>query len=167
VITITMTLDGAQVVDRKLEAIGERARNLMPAYPAVIQVFREIARQAFGTEGASTASGAWAPLKPATVKDRERKGFPGAHPILQRTQRLMRSLTDLTGDTINVQTPTYLGIGSATPYVAYHQSTAPRTRLPRRAIIDLTEDDKHELFLPLRRYVTGNDPNAPTRSRIG
>jgi phage gpG-like protein len=167
VITISVRLDGALVVDRKLEAIGERAQNLMPAYPGVIQVFREIARQAFGTEGASTASGAWAQLKPATIKDRERKGFPGAHPILQRTQRLMRSLTDETGDTINVETPTYLGIGSATPYVAYHQSTAPRTRLPRRAIIDLTDDQKSQLFLPLRRYVTGYDPNAPIRGRIG
>jgi hypothetical protein len=51
--------------------------------------------------------------------------------------------------------------------VQYHQSKLPRTRLPRRAIIDLTEDDKHELVRPLRRHVTGHDANAPVRRRIG
>jgi phage gpG-like protein len=167
VITISAYLDGELVIDRKLQALEGRTRDMRPAYPEVIRIFRDLARQAFASEGASTASGQWAPLKPATIADRERQGFPGEHPILQRTRTLMRSLTEETSDSINVQTPTYLGIGSADPKVVYHQSKAPRTRLPRRAMVDLTEDDKHRIFLPLRRHVTGNDPSAATRGRIG
>jgi phage gpG-like protein len=166
-ITISAYLDGALVIDRKLEALEERTRDMRPAYPEVINVFRDLARQAFATEGAATAAGPWPELKPATVAARTRAGFGGAHPILQRSRELMRSLTEETGDTIHVETPSYLGIGSATPYVVFHQSTAPRKRLPRRAIIDFTEDQKHRLFLPLRRWVTGRDPNAPTRGSIG
>lgn len=36
----------------------------------------------------SSAGDAWAPLQPKTVEQRERKGFGGEHPILNRTSAL-------------------------------------------------------------------------------
>lgn len=72
----------------------------------------------------------------------------------------MRSVTQETGDTILVQTPRYLGIGSVVPYIAFHQSTRPRTKLPRRAVVDLTTDDRNELVRPIRQYLTGYDPTG-------
>lgn len=166
-VTITAFLDGDIVIDRRLAGIADRIADMRPVYPELARLFRSITARAFATEGASTASGPWAPLTPRTVADRRRQGYPGEHPILQRSSALRRSLTELTGDTILVETPSYFAIGSADPNVAFHQSTSPRTKLPRRPLVDLTSDDKHRLFLPLRRHVTGSDPSAPTRGRIG
>lgn len=159
-VTISGFLDGVQVIDRQLDALENRITDVSPAWPAVVNVFRQIARATFDTEGASNAGGQWPALAPSTQKDRARQGYGAAHPILQRTQRLMRSVTAGTGDTILVETPRYLGIGSAVPYIQFHQSTAPRTKLPRRAVVDLTTDDRHELLRPIRQYLTGLEPRG-------
>jgi phage gpG-like protein len=157
-VTISGFLDGAQIIDRTLNALEERITDVSPAWPAVLAVFQQIARATFENEGASNAGGSWPQLAPATVADRRRTGFSPTHPILERTGRLMRSVTQETGDTILVQAPQYFAIGSAVPYVAFHQSTAPRRKLPRRAVVDLTTDDRHELLRPIRQYITGHDP---------
>ena len=158
-------LEGLQIIDRQLAAIEERARDVSPAYPAVEKVFHEIVRRTFETEGASSASGKWAPLKKSTELDRAREGFSPAHPILVRTEAMKDSVADRTGDTIIVSTPTYFAIGSSDPKIMYHQSTRPRKKLPRRAPFDPTQDDKHDLVRPIRRYVTGQDPDAPVVGR--
>lgn len=164
--TITAHLDGELIIDRQLQGLEARLRDMTPAYPELTRVFQRIVAQAFASEGASGDTGAWAPLAERTIDERRRQGFGPEHPILQRRQTLMRSLTDTTSDTISVETPNYYARGSAVPYVAFHQSRAPRTKLPRRPVVALTQDQKSELFLPLRRHVTGFDASAPTRSRV-
>ena len=52
----------------------------------------------FDDEG-DDASGKWAELRPATVAIRELAGFPGAHPINDRTGGMRRWLTSATGST--------------------------------------------------------------------
>lgn len=153
-------LDGLQIIDRRLAAIEERANDVSPAYPAVERVFNEITRRTFETEGASSAAGAWKPLALSTERDRARKGFSPAHPILVRRGDMKASVTGRTSDTIIVSTPTYFAIGSDDPKVKYHQSTRPRKKIPRRPLFDPTQDDKHALIRPIRQYVTGHDPDA-------
>jgi phage gpG-like protein len=157
-VTISGFLDGAQIIDRQLDALAERITDVSPAWDAVLAVFQQMARDTFNSEGAANAGGPWPQLAPATVADRTRKGFSPTHPILQRTETLMRSVTQQTSDTILVRTPNYFGVGTAVPYVVYHQSTAPRSKLPRRALVDLTTDQRHELLRPIRQYLTGYDP---------
>lgn len=157
-VTISGFLDGAQVIDRRLGALEERLNDVSPAWPAVLAVFQAIARDTFASEGASNAGGRWPALAPATVADRRRKGFGPTRPILQRTETLMRSVTQQTADTILVQAPRYFAVGSSVPYVVYHQSTAARRKLPRRALVDLTTDQRHEILRPIRQYLTGHDP---------
>ena len=157
--TITATLEGETVLDKRLQALEERIGDVRPAWPAVIAAFKQITGKAFATEGASTGQ-AWRPLAPATQADRRRGGFPPAHPILQRTGDLRRAVMLESGDNVVVDAPRYLGIAITLPYFAYHQSNKPRTRLPRRAVINFTADDRHALVRPLRRWLTGHDPNA-------
>jgi phage gpG-like protein len=157
-VTISGFLDGAQIIDRRLNALEARITDVSPAWPAVVAVFREIARATFETEGASNAGGRWPALAPSTQRDRARQGYNPTHPILQRTQTLMRSVTQNTGDTILVTTPNYLGIGSAVPWIMFHQSTAARSKLPRRAVVDFTTDNRHDLIRPIRQFLTGTDP---------
>ena len=66
----------------------------------------------FRNEG-DDVSGAWAPLKPYTVQQRESAGFPGEHPINHRTGEMER----------------YIAQGSRTFMVAATQATM---RMPGR-----------------------------------
>lgn len=157
--TIRGWLEGDQVISRELQGLEERLGDMTPAWPAVLKVFRTIMSQAFATEGASTGS-PWAQLAPSTVKRRIRQGFPGAHPILARTHTLERALTSEGGASIVVQMPHYFAVSVDLDYFKYHQSKAPRTKLPRRAPINLTQDDKTQLLHPIRLYVKGLSPDT-------
>lgn len=153
-LTITGHLEGEIVVQRKLEGLAERMGDLTPAWPSVLRVFRGIMRATFATEGASTGS-PWPQLAESTVKQREREGFPGRHPILQRTHVLERALTSEGGAAVVVQLPRYFAVAVDLDYFKYHQSKAPRRKIPRRAMINLTQDNKTALLHPIRLYVTG------------
>ena len=157
-VTITGHLDGLRILDRQLDGLEARIADARPAWPRVLEIFQRMARETFDSEGASNAGRKWPELRPATIRQREREGFPGRHPILQRTGSLMRSVTQQTSDTILVQTPTYFAVGSAHPVIVYHQSLRPRKKLPRRAVVDFTTDQRHELLRPLSQYFRGLDP---------
>lgn len=154
-VRLTGTLDGLRIIDRKLQSWEDRASDVRPAYGELRAVFASVVQQTFDSEGGTSASGPWAPLAPSTARQRGRLSYGADHPILERTGEIIRSLTQVTGDTILVEQPTYFAIGSAVPYLIYHQSLAPRTKIPRRPVFDPTEDDKHALLRPLRVYVTG------------
>lgn len=165
---INVSVEGEVVVDRLLQGIEDRARDLTPVWPSVVQVFRTIVAKAFGSEGASTGA-PWQQLAESTQADRQRHGFPPAHPILQRTQKLMRALTIGDGAYVSTSPSTmqYLVSEQDVPYFKYHQSRRPRTRLPRRAPVLLTADDRTALMHPIRLWITGRDINAPRRPRVG
>lgn len=160
---VTLTIEGEIVIDRLLKGLEERASDLTPAWPAVVRAFREIVGRAFDTEGASTGA-PWQPLAKRTVDERRRLGFGPEHPILQRTQNLQRALTIGEGAYVRT-TPRSLEymVAPHLGYFVYHQSNQPRTRLPRRAPVLLTMDDRHSLFRPIRLYLTGRDPDAQLR----
>jgi phage gpG-like protein len=164
-IRITLSVEGEIVIDRMLQGRENRAQDLRPAWPALVQIFRGVVRRAFDTEGASTGD-AWPQLAKRTQRDRARKGFPPQHPILQRTKTLMRSLVIGDSGGFVQMDATALVIGTNVEYFRFHQSRLPRVKLPRRAPVLLTADDRHELFRPIRLYLTGRDPNAPQRSRV-
>jgi hypothetical protein len=54
-----------------------------------------------------------------------------------------------------VQQPNYFAIAVDLDYFKYHQSKAPRRIIPRRAAINLTQDNKTRMLHPIRLYVTG------------
>lgn len=165
---INVTVEGEVIVDRLLQGIDDRSRDLTPVWPAVVREFRGIVAKAFASEGASTGA-PWAQLAPSTQADRRRHGFPPAHPILQRSGKLVRALT--IGDGAYVATTAtsvrYILSEQEVGYFKYHQSLRPRVRLPRRAPVLLTADQRTELVHPIRLFITGRDPNAPRRGRVG
>lgn len=153
-LVITGHLEGEQVIQRQLDGLEERLSDMTPAWPSVLRAFRTIMSAAFASEGGSTGS-PWPQLAESTVKQREREGFPGRHPILARTHTLERALTTEGGASVVVQLPHYFAVAIDLDYFKYHQSNRPRTKLPRRAPINFTQDDKTELLRPIRLYVTG------------
>lgn len=158
--------ESLKIIDRQLEALEERAKDTRPAHAAIVKVFNEITKRTFATEGASSAAGKWAPLAKSTEKDRAREGYSPAHPILVRTENMKDSVVERTADTTIVSTPNYLSIGSSDPKLRFHQSRRPRKKIPRRPVFEPTQDDKHALLRPLRRYLTGHDPDQAVSGRV-
>jgi hypothetical protein len=154
VLVITGHLEGQVLIARQLEGLEERLSDMTPAWPEVLRVFRGIMRAAFATEGASTAQ-AWPQLADSTAKQRASQGFGGRHPILARTHTLERALTSEGGASVIVMAPRYFAVAVDVDYFKFHQSNAPRTKIPRRAPINLTQDNKTQLLHPIRLYVTG------------
>jgi hypothetical protein len=156
---ITGVVEGQRVIDRVLVDLEHRITDVRPAWPLVIARFRAIVAKAFATEGASTGA-KWAPLAASTVADRRRHHF-APHPILERTGTLRRSLTTDQGLGFVQETATSLTIGSNAKSFPFHQSRRPRTRLPRRAPVELTSTDRTELVRPIAEYVLGTNPTTP------
>jgi hypothetical protein len=153
---VTMEIDGVTVVDRLLKGIEDRARDLRPVWPLVYDAFHTIVAKAFDTEGGSTDEGTWAPLTKRTVQDRVRQGF-GAGPILQRTGALKRALTLGVGAYARMTPSSFqVQIASEPESVAsfpYHQRGT--RKMPRRAMVSLTADQRTQLMHPVRLYLTG------------
>jgi phage gpG-like protein len=57
-------------------------------------IMRRRISERFMSEGDSAVGGKWMELKPSTVAFREESGFPGEHPINQRTGELFQKLTN-------------------------------------------------------------------------
>ncbi|CDM42393.1 phage virion morphogenesis protein [Ectopseudomonas oleovorans] len=86
----------------------------------------------------------WPQLKPATVKARARTGR-GAHPILQVSNALARSITSQAG-------ADFAQVGSNMPYAAIHQFGGTIERAPYSGKLRLRTDRKGQL---LRRGKNG------------
>jgi hypothetical protein len=158
-VSIRLTLEGEQIWDRALAGLESRIADAGPAWPQVLTAFRAIAKAAMDSEGASTDAGAWPQLAPSTQRQRARKGFGAAHPILERTGRLRRAVM-LESDSTVTQSPKQLMIAIDLDYFRFHQSRRPRLKLPRRAPISFTQDQRYQLIHPLRLWFTGHDPDA-------
>ena len=86
--------------------------------------FSHQARTIFQQEGPG-----WRPLMPSTQRQRIALGYGGAHPILQRTQRLMESMTDeFHGEAVRHIEGRKWERGTRVPYAA--MQNAMRTFLP-------------------------------------
>lgn len=70
----------------KDDALCKAISDMRPAMQKAVLLVADGIETNFRSE--SSAGKAWAPLKPRTVEDRERKGFGGEHPILHRTGEL-------------------------------------------------------------------------------
>ena len=157
--TVRLGISGETDVARRLEAFALYVSDLTPAWPAVDRAVQSVIAAQFASEGAHGGE-IWKPLKPRTQRERQRLGFQPSHPILRRTGDLEKSLTQGTGDTISAHLPLQYRYGTAVPYFVYHQSKAPRTRLPRRAPVEFAADDRNAVMRPIRVYVRGGLPGG-------
>lgn len=118
-----------------LDGIEERSIDIAPMYDGLYSAFRRIEQRRFQAEGPG-----WDELKPGTVADRERMGYDGAHPILNREGSLRRSLTTKGARNAVVEPlPDGLFMGTKDPIAKYHQNGTDR--MAARPLVDLTEAD--------------------------
>lgn len=112
----------------------------------------EAVREGFADNFADESSGAggWAQLAPSTVEDRIRQGFPGAHPILERTGDYRRSFVD-EGDPDHIHRVRVLAMqgwemeeGSNDPRVAWLEGGT--TTIPPRPVTILTRGAERRVY---------------------
>jgi hypothetical protein len=180
-VVASMTLEGTGAILAKFGGIAERLQHPEPALNIVADLLEAHVALNFATAGARVGR-PWAPLAPSTVRARTRRwGYyrraPGAGalpggPPLRWTGDLAASFRQGSPLHIRAVTATSLTWGSDDPRAKYHQSTAPRHRLPRRPPIAFASDfqQREIAFTPLRLWLQGVPAGAiasVTRARLG
>lgn len=141
---------GTQSLDEVLAGWERRAATISLAYAAIATDFRAIEARRFRAEGPG-----WEPLAPSTVRERERKGYGGAHPILRRTGALQDSFTNPAAPhaVFRVE-PEGFFVGSSDPVAHFHQTGGSvEGRPPRRALVELSTADEVRWVAILGRYL--------------
>jgi len=101
--------------------------------------------QNFVSEGGLV--GGWQPLAHSTALGRAREGFGAEHPILQRTGDLRRSFK------ANISKKKAVVSSYGVSYYKYHQSIKPRTKIPRRAMLVLTNRTKENIVQSFNQFL--------------
>lgn len=125
---VSIRITGTKEVQRKLRKLGPNLHNLRGAMEDIgDQAADYYANQGFNSQGGVFGS-PWRRLKPATLL-RKAKRYPGRPPLVA-TGAMRDSFTYVAGSQ-------QVLIGNKADYFKYHQSTAPRTRLPRRQMMGI------------------------------
>ena len=125
---LSIQITGTKDVQRKLRRLGPELTNLKGS---MSEIGREAARyysnQGFNSQGGVFGK-AWTPLKRATTLRKARK-YPGRPPLVA-TGKMRDGFTFTAGSN-------QVLIGNKVDYFKYHQSTAPRQKIPRRAMMGI------------------------------
>lgn len=156
-VRLSFSFYGEHQLDRTLNRMIADVEDATPAWEVILASFIRAERKQFRSQGAYGSAG-WVPLSPRYAAWKALH-FPGK-PILERTGRLLRSLTQQPLG-IEVMQPHRLLMGSNVKYGEFHQ--AGSGHLPRRRPIELPESLRVEWVKTLQRYiVTGYATARPT-----
>lgn len=171
-VRVSVSVSGVEEVLHEVAGLESRLADLTPALEIVADLLEAHVAQQFATEG-RWAGTPWAPLADRT--QRLRLAHAGSYragglqlaagpagPILTWTGRLRLSFMRGSGEHVRTITADGLQWGSRVPYGGYHQSTLPRTRLPRRPMVAFRDafQQREIAFQPLRLHLQGTPPGA-------
>jgi phage gpG-like protein len=159
VMELRIDVFGETELSRKLLRFTQAVENPKPAFDMLHTQFLHLEHEQFESGGKFSPDGLWAPLADSTVA---RKAALGLDPrTLIASGRLFKSLSDPNSeDHIYHTTDDSMFIGSRVEYGVYHQSRAPRTRLPRRPPVSLPESEKKHWVKLLQGWLIESFRNA-------
>lgn len=130
---LSVRITGSKNIQSKLKRLGPELNNLKGS---MNEIGREAARyysnQGFNSQG-GVFGARWSPLKRATTLRKARK-YPGRPPLVASGK--MRDGFTYTAGSNQVL------IGNKMDYFKYHQSTAPRSKIPRRVTMGINSPIK-------------------------
>lgn len=181
-VAATMTLEGTAPILAKFGGMAERLAHPEPVLNVVADLLEAHVAATFATTGGRVGR-PWTPLAPRTVRARARRwGYyrivaPGAGaaaggPALRWSGRLAGSFRRGGVDHVREISATTLRWGSEDPRAKFHQSSGPRTHLPRRPPLAFRDafQQREIVFQPLRLYLQGVPVGAIAtvmRARLG
>ena len=126
---ITVHVSGVKELQSKLNRIQRGIRNPGRPLKESEDILNREVNTNWGKEGG--LFGGWKPLAASTVRDRERLGFPGRRPILQRTGKLKESTrSGIQGNILTIE--------NTDEKFKYHQKGTKR--IPQRKILSLRRE---------------------------
>jgi phage gpG-like protein len=84
---------------------------------------------------------------------------------LHASGKLYRALSGTSPDSVFEKQPQEMAIGTSLPYGKYHQTGT--SRMPRRAPIDFTDEQKERLVEPIKKKLRQLIANAKLTTRRG
>jgi hypothetical protein len=171
---IKVTILGADEVIDKIEGLARRAMDLQPGLEVVADLLQAQTAENIRTRGGGLAE-RWRPLAEGTVKARrERWGYygrnaPGAGVSmttpLMWTGGMARSFQVGGEHHVRSITSQTMEWGSTHPIIAFHNSRAPRTKIPFRPMLGFRDDAQKRVLTvePVRMWMSGM-PQAQIRA---
>jgi hypothetical protein len=149
-LVVRVSVLGDMVLSRAISRFGEGVGDFRPAWRQIRDDFYRIEAEQFESEGARGPAGPWPALSPryGTWKA---KNVPGI-PIMQLTGWMAGQMASGRGMTEEME-PMTLRLAPTLDYPVYHQRGSAKTGLPRRKVVDLTEEDKEGWMRMLHEYV--------------
>lgn len=150
---IDVEVFGETVLRRRLLRMEHGLTDASDAFRAIAGILSRATARNFATRGQSGGH-PWPPLKRATIARKRRMGLDTR--ILRASSRLYDSLVNAQdSEHIEDVGDDFLRWGSAVDYGVFHQSRRPRTRLPFRPPVALSENAKRSAVRELQRAALG------------
>lgn len=140
---IKWTIEGVPELSRRLLMKSKNLNNYKKPLNESSDLILNDVKTQFRTEG--SLSGGWQPLALSTLIDKARKGY-GNKPILERTGKLKNSFYKRVGTKRAF-------VSSKSPYFGFHQSRKPRTKIPRRPMLLLTESTRQKIVKKFQKFI--------------
>ena len=122
-VNIKFEIDGLTEFNRTFIRTDAVFSNLLPVWGAVRDAFWVIEKAQFASEGRAGRYGKWKSLTKRYAAEKIKKY--GAKPILERTGRLVKSMTGQTSDTVYEKNSTTMAVGTSLYYARYAHKTRP------------------------------------------
>lgn len=145
----SISVDPNLIADEDLGPLLEALQDFAPVLDDFARTLTAGEKAGFASQGAFYGE-EWAPLAPATVKDRLRKGY-GPNAPLVRTGALADSIGEavsLTPDSVQVGVDT-----AAVPYASFLQGGT--AKMAARVLVAVTDDMIDDMMQALRAYLAG------------
>lgn len=130
------SIDGDKQLSRVLLGLGSKMDDLSYPFRQSADYLKGVfSRDVFDTQGGAIGE-RWQRLSPYTVAQKARRGYP-LTPLVG-TGRMQNSFQTVVSSSQAV-------IYNTSEYFKYHQSKLPRTKLPRRIVMKLADQQKETI----------------------
>ncbi len=130
------SIEGEKQVSRVLIGMGSALRDYTQPFTQSAQYLKEtFSKDVFETQGAAIGE-KWKRLSPYTVAQKARRGLP-LEPLVGSGKMRDSFVTIVTSEQAVVR--------NTAPYFPFHQSNKPRSRLPRRVMMKIGENQKEQV----------------------
>lgn len=130
---ITVKVTGDVETINRLQKLGKSFLNFKLALDKIGEELESyFGNQVFASQGGAIDE-SWPALSPK-YQAWKSKHFPGRGPLIQ-TGKMQDSFT-------HRSTASYVEVDNSAPYFKYHQSTLPRQKIPRRAMMGINDPVK-------------------------
>jgi len=138
------SIEGEKQLSRRLRGLENDIKDFSPAFKKSASKLKSIfSRDVFSSRG-QVIGEKWKRLSPYTVAQKARQGFP-SDPLV-RTGKMKNSFTTKYG-------PREATISNTAEYFKYHQSNKPRSRIPRRVMMKLGNNQKEMVVKEFQNYI--------------